>query len=66
MDLEDEIELEKEKSDEWVEILITGIDNYCKEYDKIKQKTLEFIKILEKNGIEVDSYSIKKTGGIKI
>lgn len=64
MDREEEEEFIKKKTTELVEIQIDAFDKYSTEYEKIKQKTLDFIAMLEKQGLEVESYSIKKIGGI--
>lgn len=64
MDREEEEKYIKKRTAELVEIQLDAFDRYSTEYEKIKQKTLEFIKMLEKQGLEVESYSIKKIGGI--
>lgn len=64
MNREEEEKYIKKRTAELVEIQLDAFDRYSTEYEKIKQKTLEFIKMLEKQGLEVESYSIKKIGGI--
>lgn len=64
MNREEEEEYIKKRTTELIEIQLDAFDKHSTEYEKIKQKTLDFIAMLEKQGLEVESYSIKKIGGI--
>lgn len=56
----DIFELDEEFINKKVEIQIKAVEDYCKEYQKVKQETLKYIKALEDNGLKVIKYTIKK------
>lgn len=64
MNLENDIKEIENWENKIVDDLCIRVDAYCKDYQKIRRLTMQYIKALEKCGLGVESYTIKKESKI--
>lgn len=60
-----DIEEIEEFEDKIVSSLCQNVDKYCREYQKVRKLTLRYIEELEKCGLEVDHFEIRRNEPIE-